>query len=359
MLYEDGRPVDWIHVKVNRAFEEQTGLVDVEGRRVSEVIPGFRETSADLIETYGRVALTGKSEHFETYVEALKDWYSISVYSPEREHFVSVFDVVTERKRAEARIRELNEELERRVAERTAELESAVQEMEAFSYSVSHDLRAPLRAIEGFAGMFVRDAGDRLTSEDQRRLEIVRKNARTMSSLIDDLLTFSRTSRSEIQQGRVKMRSIAQLAFDEVAGDSTGRAKIDFRLGSLPDATGDHRLVRQVWVNVLSNAVKFSQRTETPLVEVDGAIEGGFAVYRVRDNGVGFDPRYSDKLFGVFQRLHGQRDFEGTGIGLALVKRIVEKHGGRVWAEGEPDRGATFYFSFPVKKEPGAILATT
>ncbi len=257
---------------------------------------------------------------------------------------------VTEREAGAERIRRLNEELERRVAERTSELETANRELESFSYSVSHDLRAPLRAIEGFSGMLVKESSDHLTAEDLRLLDVVRTNARKMSELIDDLLAFSRTGRHEMRRGRLAMKSLVLAAFAEAAGGPDSLAEIDLKLAELPDVEGDHALVRQVWINLLSNALKFSARKEKPRIEVGGGLDGPFAVYHVRDNGVGFDPRYVDKLFGVFQRLHGVNEFEGTGIGLALVKRIVERHGGRVWAEGEPGVGATFFFSLPLAK---------
>ena len=229
-----------------------------------------------------------------------------------------------------------------------AQLAKANSELESFSYSVSHDLRAPLRAIEGFSGMLVRNSSERLNAEDKRLLDIVRANALRMSALIDDLLSFSRLGRHEVRHARLEMTSIARSAIEEILKDSEARERIEFRLGELPDAEGDPALLRHVWINLLSNALKFSARQEKPAIEVAGVPDGSFAVYHVRDNGAGFDPKYASKLFAVFQRLHSLEEFEGTGIGLALVKRIVEKHGGRTWAEGEVGRGATFWFSLPL-----------
>jgi PAS domain S-box-containing protein len=249
---------------------------------------------------------------------------------------------VTNQRIASERVTQLNAELELRVKERTAELE-------AFSYSVSHDLRAPLRAIEGFSSMVVRDHSEHLDVEGQRLLGVVRKNALRMSALIDDLLLFARAGRSEVRRGRCDMNAIAQSAFEEVVADPEARARIDFRLGELPEVEGDVSLLRQVWINLLSNAVKFSALVLEPMIKIEGAVEGDFAVYRVSENGVGFDMAHADKLFGVFQRLHGMTEFEGTGIGLALVRRIVIRHGGRVWAKGAIGQGATFSFTLPVK----------
>ena len=250
-------------------------------------------------------------------------------------------------RRSEGMFRELNAELERRVSERTAQLEEANKELEAFSYSVSHDLRAPLRAIDGFSRMIVEDHGERLEPEGRRLLGVVSANARRMAQLIDDLLRLSRLGRSEMRRTSVDMASLARAAFEEIVEAPEARGRIEFRVGDLPRAEGDPALLMQVWVNLLSNAVKFSAHREWPVIEIEGEGEGPSAVYRVRDNGAGFNMAYSGKLFGVFQRLHAPSEFEGTGVGLALVRRIVLRHGGRVWAEGKVGEGATFFFSLP------------
>ena len=242
--------------------------------------------------------------------------------------------------------------LEKLVADRTAQLKAANDELEAFSYSVSHDLRAPLRAIDGFSAIVVGSYAASLDAEGHRLLGLVRESARRMSRLIDDLLDFSRSNRTEIRHTRLRMKAVAQAAFEEAVPDPAVRARIDFRLGELPDAEGDAALLGQVWLNILSNAVKFSAKAERPTVEVSGSVEGGFARYRVRDNGAGFDMAYADKLFGVFQRLHGVTEFEGTGVGLALVKRIVTRHGGSVSADGTVGGGATFSITLPVGPGP-------
>ena len=266
-------------------------------------------------------------------------------------HIAMVLDV-TERKGAEERMADLNAELERRVARRTELLTEANRELEAFSYSVSHDLRAPLRAIDGFSRILSEEKGSQLDDEGRRLLGIVSGNARKMGQLIDDLLTFSRSSRAEMRRTRVDMTALAQAAFAEARLTVPSGERVELRMAELPPAQGDSDLLRQVWANLVGNAVKFSALVERPVVEIDGEIETGRIIYRVRDNGAGFDMAYAHKLFGVFQRLHAPKEFSGTGVGLALVKRIVSRHGGDVAAEGAVGRGATFSFWLPPAGPP-------
>lgn len=254
---------------------------------------------------------------------------------------------VAERERAEAELRRLNDELERRVAERTAQLEAANKELEGFSYSVSHDLRAPLRAVVGFSRMLIEDHGAQLDGEAQRKLDVIQGEAQRMGQLIDELLAFSRLGRKPLSIGDLDMTALVRATYESLGGRHEAAARPDFRLGSLPRARGDRVLIGQVWANLLSNALKFSSKREQPVIEVNAASDEKEHIYFVRDNGAGFDPRYQSKLFGVFQRLHGSTEFPGTGVGLALVQRIVARHGGRVWAEGRPNEGATFYFTLP------------
>lgn len=254
----------------------------------------------------------------------------------------TIFDI-TDRKADEQRVRMLNSELERRAAL----LEAANKELEAFSYSVSHDLRAPLRHIDGFAEMLSKQTNGMLDPKAQRYLKTIAESARRMGILIDDLLVFSRMGRTEMRRSQVDMNALVQETIHDLQSETAGRA-IEWHCDPLPPVEGDSALLRQVFANLISNAVKYSRPRNPAVIHIGFKKEakGGVIVF-VRDNGVGFDMTYVGKLFGVFQRLHRANEFEGTGIGLANVRRIILRHGGETWAESELDKGATFYFSLP------------
>lgn len=237
-----------------------------------------------------------------------------------------------------------NAELQRRISERTAELEVANKELEAFSYSVSHDLRAPLRAIAGFASFVQQDCASLLPVASQQNLQQVLDSVGRMGRLIDSLLEFSRCGRQPLAKVRVVTSDlVARVLEDLRAGRADGSLVV--RVGDLPDCQADPGLLRQVWVNLLSNALKFSRGREAPRIEVGCRQEAGENIYFVRDNGAGFEMKYASKLFGVFQRMHRQEEFEGTGVGLSIVQSIVHRHGGRIWAEARLGEGATFHFT--------------
>lgn len=251
---------------------------------------------------------------------------------------------IAERKRAEQEIHQLNADLEDRVLRRTTELEAANKELEAFSYSVSHDLRAPLRAVTGFAGVVLEDFSPHLPEEGQRYLQRIRARSQQMEKLIDDLLEFSRLSRQSVDWQSVNTAGLVRDVLDELKMQYDGRP-VEIRCGELPANQGDPALLKQVWVNLISNAVKYTIGREPAIIEIGCEREKGENIYFVRDNGAGFDMQYADKLFGVFQRLHPVDKYEGTGVGLAIVQRIVHRHGGKVWAKAEVNRGATFHFT--------------
>jgi PAS domain S-box-containing protein len=265
---------------------------------------------------------------------------------------VTTFHDISARIRAEQEIRRLNVKLEKRVAKRTQQLETAVKDLESFSYSVSHDLRAPLRAIDNFSSILQEEYGLRLDDEGRRLIGIVRRNASTMGQLIDDILAFARAGRRDLVLTDVDLGALTAEVMDSLAITYAGR-----NVEVITDAQGQLRAdapaIRQVLTNLLANAIKFTRPREIARIEVHSRTVGGETHCMVKDNGVGFDPAYAGKLFGIFQRLHDADDFEGTGVGLGIVKRIVDKHEGRVWAESQPAQGATFHFTLPAARPAG------
>jgi PAS domain S-box-containing protein len=254
------------------------------------------------------------------------------------------FRDVTEKKTAEKEILKLNAELEERVLKRTRELQTVNKELESFSYSVSHDLRAPLRSIHGYVNILLEQYGPQLDDEAKRLIGIVMKNSQRMGQLIDDLLAFSKLGRAELTRSMISMQHIAADVMEECLRGEEHR-KVDVQIATLPNALADSTTIKQVWVNLISNALKYSRQQEHAKIEIGFSENEKEITYFIKDNGAGFDMKYYEKLFGVFQRLHSTKDFEGTGVGLAIVQRIIARHGGRIWADGKVKEGATFYFT--------------
>jgi PAS domain S-box-containing protein len=343
MLFDEGgAPWDYIFLQVNKAFERFTGLraEAILGRRVTEVIPGIRESEPDLVSVYGEVVRRTTETRLEIYFEPLGRWYGLTAFSRGEDRFVVMFEDITRRKTDERDIHQSNEAL-RRANQR---IRAANEELEAFAYSVSHDLRQPLRAIDGFSRVLVERYAGALDSGGRDYLARVRAAAQRMGNLIDDLLGLSRMTRIEMRLGPVDLSAVAHRVCSQLQAEMPDRTVCWVIADELP-VEGDERLLEMVLRNLMDNAWKYTSHQAEARIEVGREEVGGETVYFVRDDGAGFDMRYASKLFGAFQRLHGVDEFPGTGIGLATVQRIVHRHGGRVWAHAAVGKGATFYFT--------------
>jgi PAS domain S-box-containing protein len=360
MINKDGQIVSW-----NPGAERLTGYSanEVLGKDFSFIFPpelieaGEPKRELELAARMGR----SEAEGWRIRKNGTRFWVNgtttaIKDLDGNLRGFAKITRDFTAQKRAEEKIHQLNESLEQRVKERTAQLEAANKQLESFSYSVSHDLRAPLRAIDGFSGIVLEDYSDQLSEEPKKLLSEIRENATRMGRLIDDLLSFSRFSRKEIKIQKVEMRPIVEQALAALRMDQKGR-QIEIVIGDLPEAYVDPTLFKQVYINLLSNAIKYSKRQQEARIEIGSYADSSKGVvYFVKDNGAGFNMKYVNKLFGVFQRLHTDDEFEGTGVGLAIVRNIIERSGGDIWAESEVNKGSTFYFTIP--DESAAIGAT-
>jgi two-component system sensor kinase len=315
---------------------------DVVGRQLFEAFPEARGSIFE--ENYIRAIREKVTLAFEVYfpVKPYENWYDVRVYP--QENGISVyFQVTTERKKAEDEIRKLNEVLQRRAQE----LELAYKNMESFSYSVSHDLRAPLRMISSMSDIVLKDCYDKLDDAGRKLLKSIQGNAKRMDKLVLAILDLAKAGRREMKIAEIDMEKEARLIADELKAMPLN---VNLNIKQIPPAHGDITLIHQVLTNLLSNAVKFTKGRDVASIEVGGWSEESENIYYVKDNGAGFDMNHANKLFGVFHRLHSAKEFEGIGIGLSIVQRIIQRHGGRVWAEGKPDEGATFYFTLPIKE---------
>jgi PAS domain S-box-containing protein len=340
---------DWRYLYVNDAVA-QHGHQTKEtllGHTMMEVYPGIQNTEMfTALRQCMDERVVRQMENEFVYPDGSKRWFELSIEPAPEGIFILSIDI-TKRKMAEEEILRLNEDLERRVRDRTAQLEAANHELESFSYSVSHDLRAPLRAMDGFSRILLEEYGTQLPAEGLHYLDLVRHNAQQMSQLVEALLKFSRLGRQALNLQTVELEALARQAWEELSTERVHR-RVEFQLEALPGVQADPALLKLVLINLFTNALKFTRQREVAVIQMGyraGDGENEQPVYFVKDNGVGFDPRYTSKLFGVFQRLHRAEEYEGTGVGLATVQRIIHRHGGRVWAEAELGQGATFYFT--------------
>ena len=346
-------------LNVNKAFCDIVGYskVELETKKWMDItLPEDIGSTTEIIQSLleGKIARTRFEKRF-IHKNGNVVWTEVSSYlqrdtQGKPEFLITSVVDITERKQAELKIMQFNEELEQRVNERTSQLQAANTELEAFSYSVSHDLRAPLRHIGGYIELLNKHFPDTLPEKGKHYLQTIVESVSQMGMLIDDLLQFSRTGRQELRRATIDMNKVLQEVFVPIKQDCTKR-NIQWTIPDLPHVFGDFNLLRFAWINLISNAVKFTRKIDTAIIEIGFREEKNEFIFYVRDNGVGFNMQYVDKLFGVFQRLHSTQEFEGTGIGLANVRRIMLRHGGRTWAEGEQNKGATFYFSLPKIRE--------
>ncbi len=333
-----------IHEVFTGRLEQMAAMsAEMVGKSIHDLMP--ESATRGIQEVLDRAIIGGGVEEFQYRMG--KSWFeahAVAYLADDETQVLWLARDITRQKNAEDEIRLLNTELEDRVQKRTAEMETVVQQLEEFTYTVSHDLRTPLRGVNGFTGILLNDYKNYLPPEGQELLLRIQRNSLNMGKLIDDLLEFSRLGRKSITQRQVDLAGLCHEALQDFEQDISNRS-VKITIQDMPYARADYDLMKSVMTNLLSNALKFTRRKEHPVIEVGSTRKDGKTVYFVRDNGVGFDMNYAHKIFGVFQRLHEDNDFEGTGVGLAIVQRIISKHGGQVWAESEVHEGTTFYFT--------------
>lgn len=340
---------DWRYLYLNDVAAKQGRRLKEEllGRTMMEIYPGIENTQMfAMIRRCMQERIPHRMENEFTFPDGTKGWFDLNMEPVPEGTFILSVDVTKEKLQAE-QLAKHREHLEELVSERTAQLEATNKELEAFSYSVSHDLRAPLRHIDGYVDLLQKHAVSSLGDKSRHYLKTISESAKHMGRLIDDLLAFSHINRTEMRTTTVDLERMVKEVVNGLLPDTNGNRNIDWHIDKLPVVQGDASLLRLVFTNLISNAVKYTSTRKEALIEIDCTAHEHENVFFVRDNGVGFDMQYVDKLFGVFQRLHRSEDFEGVGIGLANVRRIIHRHGGKTWAEGAPERGATFYFSLP------------
>jgi len=340
-------------IRINNEFTKIFGYkqTDAVGCQINDLIVPERLKNEGLKATLD--VTSGKSISFESIRKnknGKEFWVSVLgspiIVNNKQIAVYAIYRDISEKKLAELEIKSLNESLERKVEERTAQLIAANKELEAFAYSVSHDLRAPLRAINGYTNILLEDYNNILDDEGKHLTSVIIQSSKKMGQLIDDLLRFSRFGRAEISLQNVNMKELVSSVFYELTNEDYSK-NIKFHVSKIHDVKCDLMLIKQVWINLISNAIKFTSHKTQPEITINSTKSKNEIIYTIRDNGAGFDMQYKNKLFGVFQRLHSNRDFEGNGVGLAIVNRIIKMHNGNIWAESELNNGATFYFSLP------------
>lgn len=345
-----GHLVDVRFVAVNSSFERQTKLKkeNIIGKTWKQILPVNMEDLNKLEE----VLQTGNAQRFETFFMGIQMYFLVNAFRVDHNQLGMVIENITEYKKAIEEVGILNAELEQRVIERTRDLQQAMQELEAFTYTVSHDLKSPLRAVDGYSKIILEDYREELKEDVIRMLSHIRNISAEMITMIDKLLQYSTTSRKELQLEQIDCNELFADCYRELAGSAPDR-RIEFKVETgLPVIWADRTMLKQVVMNIFSNAIKFTRNREIAYIVTGATITEREYEFYVKDNGVGFEMKYSGKLFGLFQRLHDSDEFEGYGIGLITIKKIIDKHGGRVWIEGELNKGATVYFTLPNRHGP-------